>query len=141
MALSINIAQQPTAVNASTVFSDTVGRDAPVLGLNFSRSYVVPTVSVATTTAMDSSNNAVGMVRKMFAVSDRDVNDPSALPAPPSSSIAKVKMTGKFEFSAAKPDDVSFSGTVQLPAGFNPAASGGNIFVVGHRQRGRQRHG
>ena len=129
--LSINVSRLPAAVNASTVFSDTLGRDAATPGLLFGRSYTNPTISVATTTALDASSAPVGMVRKMFAVSDRDVNNPSALPLPPSASIKKVKMSGKFLFSPLKPDQVSFSGAVQLPAGFNPSAAGGNLFVVG----------
>ena len=129
--LAISIVRVPTAVTASTTFSDTIGRDAPDLGLLLGRSYAAPAISVATTTALDASNAAVGKVRKMFAVSDRDVNSPSALPLPPSSALTKTKIAGKFFFSATKPDQVTFSGTVQLPAGFNPGASGGNVFVVG----------
>ena len=130
--LSINVSRVLTATTASTSFSDTIGRDAPLEGLIVGRSYLAPTITVATTTALDVTKTPLSaMVRKMYAVSDRDVNNPSALPLPPSSALSKIKLAGKFAFATTKPDQVSFSGSIQLPAGYNPGASGGNVFVAG----------
>jgi hypothetical protein len=130
--ISVSVALVTGAVSASTVFSDTIGRDAPITGLIFARSATAAAVTVATSTALDALSNPLSAKsRKMFAVSALAAGVPSALPAAPSSGVSSIKVTGHFFFSPSKPDSVAFSGSIQLPAGFNPSASGGNSLVVG----------
>src|SRR5262249_3754967 len=48
--------------------------------------------------------------------------------------ITLTVMSGKFVFSSASPDKVTFSGTVALPTGYNPKDPAGNIitFAMGN---------
>jgi len=88
-----------------------------------------PGIAVATSVAKTGDQQR-GRVRKMAAVSSREIGTSNALPAAPDKNITIDSLAGKFLFTSEKPDSVTFKGTVQLPAGLdlsNP--TGVEVFI------------
>ena len=114
---------------ARTVFADTVEDTQD--GLEVGHTFTQPGIYVATSTGLNGATD-VGKSRKMLNVSARDLGDSAALADPADFKVVMKKMSGKFAFTdATKIDKVSFSGTIKLPAGFNPAKDGGNKLIIG----------
>jgi len=129
--LQLIVSSLTGATTATTTFDDTLGRADPVDGLLPSRTFTAPALSVATSIAKDAAGNELGKIRKTIVVGAADVGDSTALPAPPSREVKISKLAGKFAFGKGTADQVSVSGSIQLPAGFNPAQAGGNPLVIG----------
>jgi hypothetical protein len=137
--LALNISNLAGATDANTEFVDTLAntaaglqaRLAPVPGLVPSRAFVVPTMAVATSTLIDGTGVVKGKARKTIVVGAREAGDSAGLAAPASTEIVLSKMSGKFLFTKTTPDQISFSGTIQLPPGFDPNKTGGNPVVIG----------
>jgi hypothetical protein len=118
-----------TGTTATTVFNDTVPDTQT--GLDVGHTFTTPGIFVATSTGLNGTTE-VGKSRKMLNVSARDLGDSAALADPADFRVVMKKMSGKFAFTdPSKVDKVSFSGTIALPAGFNPAKDGGNKLVIG----------
>ena len=131
VALVLNPGGITGVTDATTSYDDTLPRFAPVAGLIPTRAFVAPTIAVATSTLLDGAATPKGKIRKTIVVGARATGDSSALADPPSNDIKLKKMSGKFLFTKSTADQVSFSGTLQLPAGFDPAKAGGNSVDVG----------
>lgn len=137
--LALNVSNLAGASDASTEFVDTLAntaaglqaRLAPVAGLVPSRAFVVPTMAVATSTLLDGTGTVKGKARKTIVVGAREAGDSAGLASPASTEIVLSKMSGKFLFTKSTPDQISFSGTIQLPPGFDPNKTGGNPVVIG----------
>ncbi|MGD0089313.1 MAG: hypothetical protein ABSE73_05275 [Planctomycetota bacterium] len=130
---AVNLSVLPTratANNANTDFGDP-SVTTTVTGLKPSHTYAKSGIYVATCTALNGTV-PVGKARKTLNVSSRDTGDSGALPDPPSASVTIKKLQGKFMFnSQAKPDSVSLSAKIALPAGFSPAGPSGNSLAAG----------
>jgi hypothetical protein len=125
----------------NTDFDGLKGRVATRLGFRPLQRFSEPGMFVATHKATDKGTGLdAGKARRTLAVSDRELGTASSSVTPPASHELKLKsMTGKFLFgrsgaaTAAKPDTVTYSGTIELPAGLTltgtlPVAIGiGNI--------------
>jgi hypothetical protein len=141
--LNIVVSNIPGATTATTTFDDTVATSSlavaaafarasvPVDGLLPTRNFTAPTLSVATSVAKDNAGKELGKIRKMVPVGAKAAGDSAALPTPTNNKVAIKKLTGKFAFGKDTADQVGVSGGIELPAGFNPAAAGGNTLVVG----------
>lgn len=126
-----------TAFSATTEFDDFPGRQTVVTGLDTSHTYADAGIFIVTTTVSGTSNifyfgGTGGRVRKTIGVSSRDVGASDAPVDPASREIKVTKTQGKFLFTdSTKTDAVSFTGVIQLPAGFDPARADGNVIQVG----------
>ena len=124
----------------STDFGDTSGKGstAPVKGLAPNHQYVAHGIYVATSTATDvASNTQFGKGRKTLVIGSKETGEvPPTTVSPPSNAIALRSIKGKFTFTATTADTVLFSGTIKLPAKFDPFAPHpvsialGNVVVV-----------
>lgn len=107
----------------NTDFDGLKGRVASRIGFRPLQRFAEPGVFVATHTATDHSTGLdAGKARRTLAVSERELGQSTV--TPPGSHEVKLKtMAGKFLFgrsgaaTLAKPDTVTFSGTIELPAG------------------------
>jgi len=107
----------------NTDFDGLKGRVASRIGFRPLQRFAEPGVFVATHTATDHGTGLdAGKARRTLAVSERELGQSTV--TPPGSHEVKLKtMAGKFLFgrsgaaTVAKPDTVTFSGTIELPAG------------------------
>lgn len=124
------------ATSATVDFEDIPGRANSAVGLNTTHTYAntglfVITANVTGTTSATFGGTG-GKVRTTIGIASRDINESGALTPPADVSIVVKKAQGKFLFTDdAKPDSVSVSGSIQLPAGFDPARPDGNAISVG----------
>jgi hypothetical protein len=112
------------------------GRSSAVAGINTTHTYADAGIFIVTTTVTGTTTvfggGTGGKVRRTIGISSRDVGVSSALPDPASREINVTKTQGKFLFAdSTKTDAVSFTGIIQLPAGFDPARPDGNVISVG----------
>lgn len=89
-----------------------------------------PGIAVATSVAKNGDLQR-GRVRKMAAVSSREIGTSNALPAAPDKNITIDSLAGKFLFTSEKADSVTFKGTVQLPAGLDLSNPNGVEVFIG----------
>jgi len=120
-------------VSAMTDFDDIAGRGSVnVAGKNPSHLYSQAGVFVSTTRAVEQGTNAEkGKMRKTMALSSKETGGSGALTAPVDTTIAVTGMKGKFLFSKTTPDQVSFTGTITLPAGLNLSGADGQQLSIG----------
>lgn len=119
----------------TTEWGDIAGRAAVVFGPRPVHGYIQRGIYVAKVTATDSTGKMVGKGRKTLAISAGETGEVTtpkvfrkaapATPGPlllnaPSTVINLDSMSGKFVFNGDKKDQVTFSGTFQLPAGYDP---------------------
>ena len=116
--------------DVTTDFGDISGRTAKVPGTSPVHQYVQHGIFVAKVTVVDPRTKQVaGFGRKTLTISNKETGEtpPNAtgtreakpLADAPSSAIAVNSLMGKFIFSGSSNDTVSFSGTIQLPAGLD----------------------
>jgi hypothetical protein len=143
--LAINTENVENNFKTLTTFTDTFSRDfvtpgavsksaksrETVEGELIGRSNAAAGITVAESVVVDEGGNEQASVSKQIVTSDADTGASDALPAPPTTEIVVSKMSGKFLFNKATPDQVTLKGEVALPTGFQPAKAGGNSFVVG----------
>jgi PKD repeat protein len=130
-ALQLIVDEIAGATTATTEFDDTLGRAAPIDGLTPSRTFAEPTLTVATSTAKDAAGNPLGRIRKMVAVGGEDVGDSGALKRPADTRVKVKQLKGKFLFASDSADQIALTGSILLPAGFDPAKTGGNVLAFG----------
>ncbi len=111
-------------ISLSTDFGDLEGRSSfRVTGTTPVHAYRNHGIFVAHTTASNvSTNTKTGEARLTIPVSAAETGEAAPLTAP-STTITTTNLKGKFDFSGATPDTVSFIGMVQLAAGFDTAKS------------------
>jgi len=107
--------------DVTTDFDGISGRRASVTGTNPTHKMESSGLVVATATAVESTTRETkGRARKTIAVGRRETGEAPLVTALPAiTEITTPSMKGKFLFSKEKPDQVSFSGTIELPAGLN----------------------
>lgn len=125
-----------TASSATVDFEDVPGRANSAVGLNTTHTYINTGLFVITSTVSGTTDATFGgtggKVRTTIGIGSREINESTALTPPADVSIIVKKAQGKFLFTDdAKPDSVSVSGSIQLPAGFDPARADGNAISVG----------
>lgn len=111
----------------NTDFDGLKGRIATRPGFRPLQRLGEPGMIVATHKATDTGTGLdAGKARHMLAVSDRELGlTPSTLIPPASHKVKLKSLTGKFLFgrsgaaTVAKPDAVTYSGTIELPAGLD----------------------
>jgi len=154
--LNLTVESVPGAVNAKTFFKDLQGNDAgmppvgtlgianpratPEFGLSVQRVFTDPGIFVAESHALDSASNSLAYVRKTIVIGSADLgaspmarSDGTEAATPrdvPPAVITLNSMHGKFQFTSSKLDKVNFSGTITLPAGFEPKNPAGNDIAV-----------
>jgi len=117
---------------ATTDFEDIPGRQSVnVPGLNVQHTFGQKGIFVATSRSKDFAGTEVAKMRQMLLISSSDAGESGALPDAPSTEITLKKLSGKFLFTKSTPDLVQFSGTIQLPKGFDPARAEGNSLTLG----------
>jgi YVTN family beta-propeller protein len=132
--LAVDVTPLDRAVTVPlTDFDDIPGRATKnVPGTNPAHQYTQAGIFVTTAHGVDAvSKQEKGKMRRMLAISARELGASDALPAPADTTVALKSMKGKFFFNASKPDAVSFAGTVTLPAGLNLARPDGQTLTVG----------
>ncbi|HYF51355.1 MAG TPA: PKD domain-containing protein [Planctomycetota bacterium] len=131
----VNIAVNITRTfgsSATTDFEDIPGRQSlAVPGLNVQHTFSQKGIFVATSRSLSFSGTEVAKMRQMLVISGTDVAESGALPNAPNTTITMKKLSGKFLFTKNTPDQVQFSGIIQLPAGFDPSRPDGNSLTVG----------
>jgi hypothetical protein len=134
----ITLAIDVTAVNrgvatALTDFDDIPGRQSKAVpGLRPSHTFVQPGVFVATAKGIDSiSGESRGFMRKQLALGARETGQSGALGFAASKDIAVKALKGKFLFTKDTPDQVSFSGSIVMPAGLDLARADGQSLSLG----------
>lgn len=107
--------------DVNTAFDTIKGRSSVRKGLKPTEKFVEPGVAVATTVATDAGTaNERGKARRQIAVSSREVGQPVPFTdAPADRTISTDSMKGKFLFNSTKPDQFTFTGTFELPAGLD----------------------
>jgi hypothetical protein len=70
-------------------------------------------------------------MRKTLPVSAKETGGSSTVTAPSDQTITVSALKGKFLFSKTTPDQVSFTGTITLPAGLNIADPAGQTLSIG----------
>jgi hypothetical protein len=135
--------QNPTGMNwtASTHFNDIAANIDDVPGIRPVHAYVKHGIWVAKSTAYDATNTPFAAARKMLALSAKETGETlppeakgrgRAIGDPPSNAITTKGIKGKFVFSVASPDNVSYSGTFLLPPGLDTAQMHELSFGVGN---------
>jgi len=120
------------AATAETSFDDIPTRRSISKGPKPAHKFTKAGIFTATITAKDSADGTVrGQGRRTLAVGSRETGESGALPAPSSSTVTLKTLKGKFLFTSDKPDSVSFSGEIKLPAGFDPLKPDGYSFSIG----------
>jgi hypothetical protein len=120
--LAVNVdALSRATYDVATEFEDVPGRSATALGRAPSHDYDQSGLYIATSRATDTATGAEsGKMRKTLAVSRNETGEaPLVSGAPSKTSIAKFTMKGKFLFNQGTPDVVTFTGTIELPAGMD----------------------
>ena len=102
----------------TTNFNGLAGRVATRAGSKAVNKFTDSGIFVADTDATRKSTGDKGKARKMIVVS-REETGQSFLAKPADSSIALTQIKGKFLFTKSTADQVSFSGTIKLPAGID----------------------
>ncbi len=114
-----------------TTFNDIAGNATTVAGNLPVHKFTQHGIFVAVTKGVSRTNGTVGGIQcKMITVSAfetgenfpnvrDDSSEGHALPQPPNNLITTNRMTGKFDFSGTKQDQVTFSGQIVLPAGLD----------------------
>lgn len=126
-----SVERAPTT--ASTDFSDIPGRSSiAVPGLSPSHMYTQPGVFVATSTGIDvPTGTPTGKMRKQLVVSSRETNASGLQLLPPSTEIEFKSLKGKFLFTKETPDQVTFAGSITLPAGLDLSVAEGLTLSLG----------
>jgi hypothetical protein len=127
---TVNLDIVPSRAGGNSASTDFGDGSATFTGTKAQHKYVGSGLYVATSTGL-SGSTPVGKVRKVVNISGKDAGDSGALADPTNASITIKKVQGKVSFSGDKADSLSFSGTVQLPAGFNLARPGGHTLSIG----------
>jgi len=135
--LAVNVsALRADEFTADTAFDGIAGRQANRLRtLRPTNKFTNAGLSVATSTAKDAITDAdTGKKgRKMLAVSRQETGEPAlATGTPASLAIVASSLKGKFIFAGSKPDQVTFNGIVELPAGMDLAAEQTLEFGMGN---------
>ncbi len=118
------------AYSVSTDWGDAAGRATTVMGTSPVHQFNNRGLFVATTTATNKDTQVqAGKARITLALSSKETGDYPAnvkhelgeVRSAPSNdtSITTSKIQGKFDFTGAKPDLVTYEGTIKLPAGMN----------------------
>jgi len=107
--------------DVNTAFDTIKGRQNVRKGLRPTEKFVEPGVAVATTVATDAGTPTErGKARRQIAISSREVGQTVPFTAPPvDRTIENKSMKGKFLFSSTKPDQFTFTGMFELPAGLD----------------------
>lgn len=121
--VSIDISRVPGAVNISTNFSESLGREI-VTGAIPTRASIASGIVVADSIATDAGGTQKGRVRKTIAVSSRNAQESGPNDEPPTAVVNVKKFSGSFTFDGTKTDKVGFMGELTLPATFQPAVKG-----------------
>jgi len=131
--LNVNVSSLDRATaTAETSFGDIPTRSSISKGPKPAHKFIQAGIFTATITAKDSADGTVrGKGRRTLAIGSRETGVSGALPAPSSSAVTLKTLKGKFLFTTDKPDSVSFSGEIGLPAGFDPLKPDGYSFSIG----------
>jgi len=121
-------------ISISTDFQDFPGRSAVATGTRPTHQYIQAGLFVSTSTATDDANGqSLGKMRKTLAISRTNTGESALVTAAPNSrSIDAFQLKGKFLFTDTKPDAVTFSGTIELPAGLDLSQPQALSFGVGN---------
>ena len=124
--------ERTNAYDVSTDWGDVAGRSATVKGPHPVHAFLHHGIFVAKATATNKMTQAVsGTARITLPLSSAETGEvpatPSAIitnvlarPKDASTGITTKTIKGKFSFSAKVKDTVSYSGTITLPAGYDP---------------------
>lgn len=135
VALAVNpdtLLREPISI--STDFQDIPGRSSIATGTRPTHQFIQAGLFVSTSTATDDANGqSLGKMRKTLAVSRSNTGESALVTgAPNSRNIDAFQLKGKFLFTDTKPDAVTFSGTIELPAGLDLSQSQALSFGVGN---------
>lgn len=121
-------------ISLSTDFQDFPGRSAIATGTRPAHQYIQAGLFVSTSTATDDANGqSLGKMRKTLAISRTNTGESALVSgAPASRSIDVFQLKGKFLFTDSKPDAVTFSGMIELPAGLDLSQPQALSFGVGN---------
>jgi PKD repeat protein len=109
------------AFDINTDFDGFAGRIASRPGTRPVQKFTEPGIIVATSTATETTTGEKrGKARKQVPISNKEVGVTTTFTTVPTSTeIVLDSMKGKFEFNKAKPDVITFKGSVELPAGLD----------------------
>jgi hypothetical protein len=133
--LAVDVESLNRAVfDVDTTFDGINGRVGSMRGTRPFQQFTQPSVFVATSTAIDLADNTPkGKGRKMLPISADEVGQANpSISQPVSRSLDLNKISGKFAFDKTTPDQVAFSGTVELAAGLDLSAEQELSFGLGN---------
>ncbi|MGD0089866.1 MAG: IPT/TIG domain-containing protein [Planctomycetota bacterium] len=109
----------PSDCIVTTQFGSNNGTVAILRGTAPAYRFTAAGIYLAAATAVGSDGTALGRARLMLPISAWETGAGPAGAPPASTAIGKAGVKGKFLFNSAKPDEVSFTGTVVLPQGMD----------------------